>query len=220
MLPALEPSNGLAFYCKTHGNGYRTTQGGLPNVQYEPREFPVVYSVGSQDQSAKRISRGSLQIAILALTVGAITGAGAVFALVGHPSHQYTASLTAPPPAIQQAANLPTPEPASDGQRKVSAETPEHAAPRGPPVAAASAAMRASAPNGSASHGTDRTSALDVTSSLERTTSKEPNNAPLRMERKRHGRVTVGNHDWRPSDRFVFLPVQRDAQQLFFLRLF
>src|SRR5215813_10916649 len=35
---------------KTHGNGYRPTQGGLPNVQYESREFPIVYSVGSQDQ--------------------------------------------------------------------------------------------------------------------------------------------------------------------------
>jgi cytoskeletal protein CcmA (bactofilin family) len=64
MLPALEPINELVFYCKRHGNGYRTPQGELPNVQYEPREFPVVYSVGSQDQSAKRISRGSLQIAI------------------------------------------------------------------------------------------------------------------------------------------------------------
>ena len=105
-------------------------------------------------------------------------------------------------------------------RRKVDGETPEHAAPRGPPVAAASAAMRASSPNGSASHGTDRTSALDVTSSLERTTSKEPNNAPLRVERKRHGRVAVGNHDWRPRDRFVFLPLQRDARQLFSLRLF
>src|SRR5262249_55145430 len=96
MLHVAEPSNELVFYCKTHSNGYRTTQEGLPNVQYEPREFPVVFSVGSQDRSAKRISRGSLQIPILALTVGATAGAGAVLALLGHPS--YTASLTARPP--------------------------------------------------------------------------------------------------------------------------
>src|SRR5262249_20823678 len=62
----------------------------------EPREFQL-YSAGSRDRSAKRISRGSLQIAILALTVGATTGAGVVLALLGHPSHQYTASLTARP---------------------------------------------------------------------------------------------------------------------------
>jgi hypothetical protein len=97
-------------------------------IGFEEEKGDRLYSAGSRDRSAMRISRGSLQIPILALTVGATAGAGAVLALLGHPS--YTASLTARPPAIitQQAANLPTPEPASDGLRKVSAETPEHAA--------------------------------------------------------------------------------------------
>src|SRR5262249_40609474 len=114
MLPVVEPSSELVFDCKTHSNGYRTTQEGLANVQYEPREFQL-YSAGNWGQAAKRISRGSLQIAILALTIGATTEAGAVLALVGHPLHQYTASVTATAraPAIifQQATNLPTLEP-------------------------------------------------------------------------------------------------------------
>ena len=164
--------------------------------------------------------RDYLRVAILALTVGA-SGAGAVLALVGPPAQQRITSLAPQSPlaTMEHSTNYSAAEPAYD-RRKVDGETPEHAAPRGPPVAAASAAMHTSSPNGSASHGTDRTSALDVTSSLEQTTSKEPNNAPLRVERKRHGRVTVGNHGWRPRDRFVFLPLQRDARQLFFLRLF
>ena len=149
------------------------------------------------------------------------SGAGAVLALVGPSAQQRITSLArqSPMATMEHAANYSAAEPAYD-RRKVDGETPEHAAPVGPPVAAASAAMRASSPNESASPGIDQTSALDVTSSLERTTSKEPDNAPLRVERKRHGRVTAGHHGWRPRDRFVFLPLQRDAGQLFSLRLF
>jgi len=204
----------------------------------EDRITSVGYSFGRPDVSNKLFESGGasdperahslpkpalrdyLRVAILALTVGA-SGAGAVLALVGPPAQQRITSLAPQSPlaTMEHSTNYSAAEPAYD-RRKVDGETPEHAAPRGPPVAAASAAMHASSPNGSAGHGTDRTSELDVTSSLERTTSKEPNNAPLRVERKRHGRVTVGNHGWRPRDRFVFLPLQRDARQLFFLRLF
>src|SRR5262249_55454994 len=204
----------------------------------EDRIKSVGYSFGRPDVSNKLCESGGasdpqrahclpklalrdyLRVAILALTVGA-SGAGAVLALVGPPAQQRITLLAPQSPlaTMEHSTNYSAAEPAYD-RRKVDGETPEHAAPRGPPVAAASAAMHASSPNGSAGHGTDRTSELDVTSSLERTTSKEPNNAPLRVERKRHGRVTVGNHGWRPRDRFVFLPLQRDARQLFFLRLF
>jgi hypothetical protein len=194
---------------------------GSPAVLDE--HFPVPGDASDPQRAhclPKLALRDYLRVAILALTVGA-SGAGAVLALVGPPAQQRITSLAPQSPlaTMEHATNYSAAEPAYD-RRKVDGETPEHAAPRGPPVAAASAAMRASSPNGSASHGADRTSALDVTSSLERTTSKEPNNAPLRVERKRHGRVTVGNHDWRPRDRFVFLPLQRDARQLFLLRLF
>ena len=205
----------------------------------EDRIKSVGYSFGRPDVSNKLFESGGasdperahslpklalrdyLRVAILALTVGATSGAGAVLALVGPSAQQRITSLArqSPMATMEHAANYSAAEPAYD-RRKVDGETPEHAAPRGPPVAAASAAMRASSPNEPASPGTDQTSALDVTSSLEGTTSKEPNNAPLRVERKRHGRVAVGNHDWRPRDRFVFLPLQRDARQLFSLRLF
>jgi hypothetical protein len=90
MLPVVAPGNELLLDCKTH-----STLEGLQNVQYEPREFQL-YSAGSRGQSAKRISRGSLRIAILALTIGATTGVGAVLALVSA-LHQYTAYCHCPP---------------------------------------------------------------------------------------------------------------------------
>src|SRR5262249_37101400 len=153
----------------------------------EDRITSVGYSFGRPDVSNKLFESGGtsdperahslpkpalrdyLRVAILALTVGATSGAGAVLALVGPSAQQRITSLArqSPMATMEHAANYSAAEPAYD-RRKVDGETPEHAA----PVAAASAAMRASSPNESASPGIDQTSALDVTSSLERTTSK------------------------------------------------
>jgi hypothetical protein len=161
-----ETSNAFLFDHRVR-DGYRSTNESLPNVRYKPSESQL-YSVGSRDQSAKPISRGPLQIAIIALTIGAIAGAGAVLALIRQPSHQYTAAVAANTPTI--AANYSAPEPAHDGQ-KGNGETLENAAPRWPMPLATSDSLAMNSPSSEVSdtpdrlsHATDRTSALDVLS--------------------------------------------------------
>ena len=130
-----------------------------------------------------------------------------MLALVGAPAQQRITSVVpkSQMTTMEHSTNYSAAELAYE-RLNVDGETPEHAAPRGPPVDAALASMRAPSPN-DASHWTDRMSALDVTSSLERTTSKEQDSSPLRMERKRHGRVTVRHHGWRPRYQFAFLRI-------------
>ena len=127
-----------------------------------------------------------------------------MLALVGLPAQQRITSLAPQAPMATMEHFVTAAELAYD-RCKVDGETPECVAPR--VVAAASAALAAPSPNKPASYGTDRTSALDVTSSLERTTSKEPEKAPHHVERKHHGRVTVRHQGWRHRYLFAFLRI-------------
>jgi hypothetical protein len=150
--------------------------------------------------------RDSLRVAVLALTVGAASGAGAVLALVRPSAQQHinTIAPQTPMATMEYSVSHSAAELADDG-RKVDGETPEPVAAE--LVPAASAAMGAPSPNKSASNGADRTGALDVPSSSERTTSKEPDKAPLHVERKHHGRVTVRHRGWRHRYLFAFLRI-------------
>jgi hypothetical protein len=178
---------------------------GRPDVKNELCESGSTGDPKPACSPPKLALRDSLRVAILALTVGAASGAGAVLAVVRPLAQQHiiplapqTPTATMEYPVSYSSAEL------ADGRRS---ETPEPVAPRGPLVAAASAAMGAPSPNESASHEADRISALDVMSSLERTTSKETDNAPLRVERKHHRRVTARHQGGRRRYLFAFLRI-------------
>jgi hypothetical protein len=180
---------------------------GRPDVRNELCE-----SGGSDPERAysrpKPALRDSLRVAILALTVGAASGAGAVLAVVRPSAQQQITSLAPQTPmaTMEYSVSYSAAELAND-RRKDDGETPEPVAPRGTLVAAASPVMGATSPNKSASNGADRTSALDVPSSLERTTTKDPDKAPPHVERKHYTRVTVRHLVWRHRYLFAFLRI-------------
>jgi hypothetical protein len=181
---------------------------GPPDVRNEPCE-PGRTGDLERAYSARRLAlRDLLRVAILALTVGMAGGAGAVLAVLRPSAQQHMTSVAPQTPmaAMENSVSYVAAELADD-RRKVDGDTPEPVAVRIPLVAAASAAIGAPPPNESASLGADRTRAIDVTNSLERTTSKEANKAPHRVERRHHRRVAVRHQGWRRGYLFAFLRI-------------
>ena len=210
-----ETPNELPYGRKVLIEDRRATEDRIKSVDYSfgrPDVRNKLYELDSASDPERAHSlpklplRDSLRATILALTVGATSGAGAVLALVGLPAQQRITSVASQAPVATMEHSVTAADLAYD-RRNVDGETPEWVAPRGPFVVAASAALAAPLPNKPASSGTDRTSALDVTSSLERTTSKEPEKAPHHVERKHHGRVTVRHRGWRHRYLFAFLRI-------------
>ena len=215
-----ETPNELPFDRKVLIDDCRAIEDGQPEVGRKPCEFQL-HSGGSRDRgwvyTPKLPLRGSLRIAILALTIGATTGAGSVLVWVGQPMQmqQHTPFLASQTPTVTaDSANSSAAELPYDRQ-KVEGQMLERADTLGPVplVVSASAPMdtpsdRSDTP-GHSNHAADRTNTLDITSSLGRSVNKEVENAAPHVERNthRHARRTVRHLRWRHRYRFAFFRI-------------